>query len=60
MAALTGDLDLPAEIRAVRLSFQPENQELWRKQRESQQRSQELPPADDTGGSGSNLPPSGY
>ncbi len=55
-----GDLDLPAEIRAVRLSFQPENQELWRKQRESQQRSQELQPAGDTGGSGLNLPPPEY
>ncbi|MEQ9365253.1 MAG: hypothetical protein RIF32_13485 [Leptospirales bacterium] len=31
------DADLPAEIRAVRLSFQPENQRLWRKQREAQE-----------------------
>lgn len=32
-----GHQDLPAEIRTVRLTFQPENQRLWRKQRKSQE-----------------------
>lgn len=32
----TGDQDLPEEIRAVRLTFQPENQRLWRDQPRTQ------------------------
>ncbi|MCR9141102.1 MAG: hypothetical protein NXI24_02540 [bacterium] len=43
-----GDRDLPAEIRAVRLTFQPENQRQWRIQRESPEDNPANPPGDAT------------